>query len=152
MDYITYSVNENPIIAREAGADLGLVRGRAIAFDQAGKVTLAETGGIAIGVGVVSNLEPVLEGDDVFIQVAAIGLVKVGAAVQAGAFLAPATGGMLVPASAGDAYIAVALQAAAANSLVQAIVRMGTVPAAVSEPIPAPDADPISDSDPASTT
>jgi len=139
MDYITYSVNENPVIAREAGTDLGLVRGRAIAFDATGKVTLAEAGSVAIGIGIVSNLEPALEGDDVFIQVAAIGLVKVGAAVQAGAFLAPSTGGMLIPATAGDAYIAVALQAAAANSLVQAIIRMGTVPtnAPASASIPA---------------
>lgn len=143
MDYITYSANENPIIAREAGEDLGLVRGRAIAFDATGKVTLAETGTIAIGVGVVSNLEPILQGDDVFIQVAAIGFVKVGAAVQAGTFLAPSTGGMLAPAVPGDAYIAVALQAAAANSLVQAMIHMGTVPASAPTPAaPDPSSDP----------
>lgn len=128
MDYITYSVNENPVIAREAGEDLGLVRGRAIAFDTNGKVTLADPSSVAIGVGIVSNLEPVLEGDDVFIQVAAIGLVKVSAAVQAGAFLAPAADGTLIPAASGGAYIAVALQAAAANSLVQAMIRMGIAP------------------------
>lgn len=123
MDYMTDSVNKNPIITKAAGTELPSVRGRAVKFDGTGKVVLAAAGEPAIGVGILVNSEPIAANDDVFVQVSAIGLVTAGAAIQAGDRLAPDANGALIPATSG-ATVALALQSAAtAGELISAIIE-----------------------------
>lgn len=125
MDIYTSSINESPVISIEAGAALEDIRGKAIKFDENGKAALAAAGDFAVGIAILSNDENVSVGNDITVQVRAIGYVKAGAAVKTGDTLAPGTNGALVPAASG-AFMAVAMQEAEAGSLVQALITHGS--------------------------
>lgn len=129
MDYFATSINESPIIALKAGADLADAGGKAIALDADGKAVLAEAGAAAIGVALATSDETIPAGGGLDVQYKDIGLVRVGAAVNPGDSLAPGEGGALTKAT-GGAYIAIALQKASApGELVQAIIERGTAAA-----------------------
>ncbi len=130
MNYITNPVNESPVISRGAGEPLEDVRGKAVKFDADGNIVIAKTGDEAIGIGLISNDLNIPIGNDVDVQVNAIGLVKTGAAVAAGDCLAPSPDGSLTAAGSGTPYIAVAIQASsAAGAIIQAVISRGTAKA-----------------------
>ncbi len=125
MDIYTSSINESPVISMEAGAALEDIRGKAIKFDENGKAVLAAAGDFAVGIAILSNDKNVPEGDNITVQVRAIGLVKTGAEIKAGDALAPDANGALVPASSG-AFMAVAMGEAEAGAFAQALITHGS--------------------------
>ncbi len=127
MDYITTAINESPVISVEAGAALTDARGRAVKFDDNGKIVIAEAGDAAVGITVISNAESIEKGRYLDVQIRAVGLVKAGAAIKKGDRLGPDANGALVPVTSG-AYIATAIQeAAAAGPFIQAIIERGSI-------------------------
>lgn len=124
MEYLTYSVNESPVLLMEAGAALSDVRGRAVKFDANGHVILAAAGEDAIGIALLSNEESIPVGGDVHVQYKDIGYVKAGAALSAGDCLVSDANGAFTAAVSG-AYIAIALESAAEGAFPQAIITHG---------------------------
>lgn len=113
MTYLATSINESPVISDKAGAVLADVRGRAVKFNDEGKLVMAAAGDSVIGVGIMTNDVNIEAGRDVDVQIKDIGLVYAGAAIKKGAELAPGADGVLVPATSG-AICAIALEAAEA--------------------------------------
>ncbi len=130
MDYISTAINDSPLITVRAGAALTDVRGRAVKFDDSGKLVVAAAGDAAIGVAALSNDENVPEGGYIDIQLWAVGYVRTGTAVKPGDALAPDADGAFIPAADGGAYYAVALQPAAAGAFVRAHITGGVKSAA----------------------
>ncbi len=130
MDYFSTAINDSPLITVRAGAALTDVRGRAVKFDDSGKLVAAAAGDTALGVATLSNDENIPEGGYLDIQLWAVGLVRTGAAVKPGDALAPDADGAFIPAAGGSAYSAVALQPAAAGAFVRAHVTKGVKSAA----------------------
>jgi len=125
MEYVTTSINESPVISAQAGAELEDVRGKAVKFDANDRIVLAGAGEEALGVAIISNDETIPEGGDLDIQLWAIGFVKAGAAFKSGDTLSSDANGAFKPAESGDAYIAIALQAAAPGTMAQAVITHG---------------------------
>ncbi len=125
MEIYTSSINESPVTSIEAGAALEGIRGKAIKYDENGKAALAAAGDFAIGIAIISNDENVSVGDDITVQVRAIGYIKVGAAVKAGDALTPDANGALIPAVSG-AFMAIAMQEAEAGTFVKALITHGS--------------------------
>lgn len=122
MTYLATSINESPVIVDKAGAVIADVRGKAVKFDDNGKLVLAGAGEAAIGVGIMTNDENIAAGADVHVQIKDIGLVYAGAAIKKGAKLSADANGALVPATDGEA-VAIALDAAAtAGVYIKAII------------------------------
>lgn len=113
MVYLATSINESPVISDKAGAPIEDVRGRAVKFNAEGHVVLCAAGDTALGVGIMTNAKGIAAGEDVDIQIKAIGLVRAGAAISKGAELAPGEDGKFVPAGTGDFVRAIALDSAA---------------------------------------
>ncbi len=130
MDYFATTVNDSPLVSVKAGAALTDVRGRAVKFDDNGRLVLAAAGDTPLGVAALSNYEDIPEGGDVDIQLWAVGYVKTGAAVRPGNELAPDGDGAFIPAADGDAYSAIALKTAAAGAFVSAHITSGVKTAA----------------------
>ncbi len=127
MDFITSSVNESPVISAEAGAALTDARGKAVKFDDDGKIVIAGAGDAAVGIAVISNAETIEKGRYLEVQIRAVGLVKAGAAISCGDKLAPDANGALVPAASGT-YIGTAIQEApSAGAFIQAIIERGCI-------------------------
>lgn len=112
------------MISQVAGAAIADIRGRAVKFDENGRIVLAGAGEAALGVGIMTNDETILSGQDVDIQIKDIGMVYAGGAVAKGAQLAADANGAFVAASGSDAVIAIALDAAgAAGVFIQAFLK-----------------------------
>lgn len=117
-----HPIVESSTIVCPAAADAADIRGKAIVLNQEGKAALAAGGsapivGIALLSAGASNLPEgnggVKAGEDVDIQVAAMGYASAGAEIKPGQALTANADGDLVPASAGDYVAATALRAAA---------------------------------------
>ena len=122
MTYLATSINESPVIVEKAGAQIADVRGKAVKFDDNGKIILAGAGEAAIGVGIMTNDENIAAGADVHVQIKDIGLVCAGAAIKKGAKLSADANGALITAADGEA-VAIALDAAAAAGVyIKAII------------------------------
>lgn len=112
MNYLATSINESPVIVDKAGAAIADVRGRAVKFDENGKIVLAAAGDTVLGVGIMTNDVDIKAEQDVHVQIKDIGLVYAGAEIKKGAELAAGADGAMVPATEG-AVCAIALDAAA---------------------------------------
>lgn len=122
MTYLATSINESPVIVDKAGAVIADVRGKAVKFDDNGKIVLAGAGEAAIGVGIMTNDENIAAGADVHVQIKDIGLVCAGAEIKKGAKLQADASGALITATEGEP-VAIALDAAAAAGVyVKAII------------------------------
>lgn len=113
MAYTGTGINTSATIVEAAGAKADF-RGKAVKYDENGKVVLAGAGEAAIGVVIITNAEESNVGDDVDIQVKEIGLGKAGEAITKGTELAASADGSLVKATSGQFVIGVALDSAAA--------------------------------------
>lgn len=116
MTYLATSINESPVIVDKAGAAIADVRGRAVKFDDNGKIVLCGAGEVALGIGIMTNDTDIEPDRDVDIQIKDIGLVYAGAEIKKGAELATGADGVMVPAESG-AVCAIALEAAAAAGI-----------------------------------
>lgn len=113
MVYLATSINQTPVITDKAGATIEDVRGRAVKFDAEGNIVLCAAGETALGVGIMTNAKGIAPGEDVDIQIKAIGLVRAGDAIEKGAELTSGADGNFVVAGTGDFVRAIALEAAA---------------------------------------
>ena len=113
MAYTGTGINTSATIVEAAGAAADF-RGKAVKYDENGKIVLAGAGEVAIGVGIITNAEESKVGEDVDIQVKEIGLGLAGGAITKGAELAADAQGKLVKATAGQFVIGVALDSATA--------------------------------------
>lgn len=122
MTYLATSINESPVIVDKAGAAIVDVRGRAVKFNDEGKIVLAGAGEAALGVGIMTNDENIAIGADVHVQIKDIGLVYAGAEIKKGVKLQADANGALIPVADGEP-VAIALDAAAtAGIYIKAII------------------------------
>lgn len=126
MNYTSTPVNDSATVFLTAGAVLSDVRGRAVQFDTNGKIIFAETDGIPLGIATISNSSDIAIGEDIEVQVSAIGIVRAGATIVAGNALAFDETGALIPAAADTSYIAIALQGGTIGALIPALLVRGT--------------------------
>ena len=123
MTYLATSINESPVIVDVAGAVLADVRGRAVKFDENGAIAMCGAGEAPLGIGIMTNDVNIPAGEDVHVQIKAMGLVYAGAEIKKGAELEVGADGAFVPAADGK-VAAIALEAAAnAGIFVKAILK-----------------------------
>jgi hypothetical protein len=114
MAYLNTQINDSATIVAPAGTASIDYRGKAVTFDENGNFVLAGAGAAVIGIGIVTNDEVSVVGNDVVAQVKEMGRGVSGAAITVGQELASNATGQLVPATAGQFVIATALEGAAA--------------------------------------
>lgn len=112
MSYYGTTINDSPVIAGEAAADLSGAEFLAAKFDSNGKIVKASTAGENV-LGLLGAEEGNHHdaGDTVSVQIKGCGLWKAGAAVAAGAELATDANGKAVTATSGAFILAIALEA-----------------------------------------
>lgn len=125
MNYISTPVNDSPTISLTAGAALSDVRGRAVQFDTNGKIILAAADNIPLGIATISNVSDIASGEDVEVQVSAIGMVRAGAAIAPGNTLSPDSTGSFIPTD--GSYMAIALQGGTVGAYISALLVRGAV-------------------------
>lgn len=132
--YIGTSINESPVIAAQAGAEIKDGALLAVAMDATGVKTVAKAGDVAVGL-LIPETDTVAAGDTVTIQVKDMGLWKAGAAVAAGDLLTPDAAGKATKAAAGNFILAQALEAAtAADQVIRVqIIKAGFAAAAAAD-------------------
>lgn len=111
--YIGTSVNESPVIAGIAAADIADGSMLAVSMDDTGIKAVANAGDVAVGI-LIAETDGVKQGDTVTVQIKDIGLWKTGAAVSAGDLLTPDANGKATKAAAGNFILAQAMEAATA--------------------------------------
>lgn len=112
--YIGTSINESPVIAGIAAADIADGAMLAVSMDAEGIKTVATAGGIAAGLLIAEADDKIAKGDTVTVQIKDIGLWKAGAAVAAGDLLTPDAAGKATKAASGNFVLAQAMEAATA--------------------------------------
>ena len=122
MVYTSNMINTSATIVGKAASAITDPRGKAIKFDADGKMVLAGAGDECIGIAIVTNDEVIEAGQDIDVQVTAMGVGLAGAAITAGAPLASDANGKLVPASGDAAVVAYALEAATTGKLTRLIL------------------------------
>lgn len=111
--YIGTSVNESPVIAGIAAADITDGSMLAVSMDDTGVKAVTNAGGVAVGI-LIAETDSVKQGDTVTVQIKDIGLWKTGAAVSAGDLLTPDASGKATKAASGNFILAQAMEAATA--------------------------------------
>ena len=126
MSYTGTTINESPVIAGEAGDNLGEAAFLAVAFDTDGKMKLPAAGDVPIGI-LSPETEDVSTGDSLTVQIKDIARWKSSGTFPAGAELSSDTDGMAEAAASGGFVLAVALEpAATAGQVVQVqIIKSG---------------------------
>jgi len=131
MAYFGTNINQSPVIAGVAGAAINGGAFKIVKFDGSGKIVPASVAGEPV-LGILPAQTPdLVSGDDVTVQVAAIGKVMAGAAVTKGAQVMTDTSGRVVPATAAKYILGIALEpAAAAGAVINVLIRgSGYMPA-----------------------
>lgn len=114
MSYIGTSINESPVIAKQAGVKILDGAFLAVALNTEGNVTLATAGVNALGVLPAETPETVDKDGTLTIQIKDIGLWKAGGVINAGAEITSNADGKAVVAVSGNFITAIALEAAEA--------------------------------------
>lgn len=129
--YIGTSINESPVIAGIAAADIEGGSMLAVSMDADGIKTIAKAGDVAVGLLIAETDDIAFKGDTVTVQIKDVGLWKVGAAVAAGDLLSADATGKAVKAAAGNFILAQAMEAAtAADQIIHVqIIKAGYAPA-----------------------
>ena len=127
MAYFGASINEQPVLAEVAGAEIALGSGKAVKYDTDGNVVLAGAGEAICGILLMQTDEKVAAGDIVTVQFKSIGMVAAGGEFKKGDALSVDANGAFVKATDGKA-VARALEAGEAGTFVRAhICVMPTV-------------------------
>ena len=119
MAYFGASINEQPVLAEVAGADIELGSGKAVKYDTDGNVVLAGADEAICGVLIMQTEEKVPAGDIVTVQFKDIGIVAAGGDFVKGDALSVDANGAFVKAADGKA-VARALEAGTAGTFVRA--------------------------------
>lgn len=129
MSYYGTTINDSPVIAGVAAADLSGAEFLAAKFDNNGKIVKASTAGECV-LGLLGAEEGNHKaGETVSVQIKECGLWKAGGSIAAGAELATDANGKAVTADEGDYILAIALEAGSSNDVIKVqIVKSGYVP------------------------
>ena len=119
MAYFGASINEQPVLAEVAGAEIAAGSGKAVKYNSEGKVVLAGAGEAICGVLIMQTEEKVATGDIVTVQFKDIGIVAAGGTFAKGDALSADANGAFVKATSGKA-VARALDAGSAGTFVRA--------------------------------
>lgn len=119
MAYFGASINEQPVLAEIAGAEIVNGSGKAVKYDADGNVVLAGAGEAICGVLIMQVQREVAVGDDVTVQFKDIGYVLAGGDIAKGDALEVGADGAFVKAASGKA-VARALAAGAEGEYVHA--------------------------------
>lgn len=103
MAYFGASINEQPVLAELAGAQIESGAGKAVKYDTDGNVVLAGADEAICGVLIMQTEETVLAGDIVTVQFKDIGIVAAGGEIKKGDALSVDANGAFVKASDGEA-------------------------------------------------
>lgn len=126
MAYFGTNINESPVIAGVTGAAIVGGAFKVVKFDTNGKVVLAGVAGEPVLGVLPAQTDDLASGDDVTVQVAAIGKVKAGAAVKKGALLMTDASGLAITATAAKYIFGIALEdAAASGALINVLIKGG---------------------------
>lgn len=119
MEYFGTTINESPVIAGAlASAIEGQVAFRAVAFDENGALVIATEQAVPVGIATPDAGEDRKAGDEITVQVTAMGIAKAGEALKRGDALAAGADGKLVKAASGKFILGFALTNAAADGSV----------------------------------
>lgn len=119
MAYFGASINEQPVLAEVAGAEIALGSGKAVKYDADGNVVLAGADEAICGILLMETDEKVAVGDVVTVQFKDIGMVAAGGEFKKGDALSVGANGAFVKAASGKA-VARALEAGEAGTFVRA--------------------------------
>lgn len=127
MEYFGTTINDSPVIAGTlASAVEGQVAFKAVAFDENGALTIATDSTVPVGIATPDAGEDRKAGDEITVQVTAIGIAVAGGAIKRGDALAAGEGGKLVKATSGKFILGFALtDATAGNSVTVQITKSG---------------------------
>lgn len=135
MTRIGTTINNSPTIVAVAAAAMPGGRGKAVKFDNNGKIVLCSTAGeVAAGIIILQGDTDIAAGEEVSVQIKDIGMAVAGAAVKVGDPLAADASGKFVKATDGQFIVGYAVSAAsAADRMFQMqITKGGYMPAAAS--------------------
>lgn len=119
MAYFGTTINESPVIAGTlASAVEGQVAFHAVAFDTNGKLVIANASATPIGIATPDAGEAREAGDEITVQVSAIGIALAGGTIKKGEPLASDANGKLVKATSGKFILGFALTDATADKAV----------------------------------
>lgn len=125
--FTSHPIEESVTITGKAAVDIPDVRGKAVVYDENGNIVLASAPtkpilGIALITSGATNAPDengaVKAGEDIDIQVSALGFASAGAAIKPGAPLTTNSTGDLVPAVDGNFVVATALNTASEGGAV----------------------------------
>ena len=119
MAYFGASINEQPVLAEVAGAEIVAGSGKAVKYDTEGNVVLAGAGEAICGILLMQTDEKVAAGDIVTVQFKDIGYVAAAGDFVKGDALSVDANGAFVKAADGKA-VARALEAGSAGTFVRA--------------------------------
>lgn len=119
MAYFGASINEQPILAEVAGAEIAAGSGKAVKYNSDGNVELAGAGEAICGILIMQTDETVKAGDIVTVQFKDIGYVAAAGDFAKGDALSVGADGKFVKAADGKA-VARALEAGSAGKFVKA--------------------------------
>lgn len=122
MSYINHAVNESPTIVGKAGATIADPHLLAVAIDPTtGKLVLPAAGALCLGIALADS-DPVVDGDDLHVQIKDITFWKAGGTFKRGDLLAADATGKAVLAVTGNKTLAIALQDGASDAIVECAI------------------------------
>lgn len=124
--YIGSSISTSPTFTAEAGAKIDAGAGKAVKFDESGKIVLCSTAGeAALGFLILQTAAVVEAGDSVTVQILGSGQVVAGDTIAAGDLLAVNASGQVTKAASGNSVVGQALAAGTAGGLIDIILCRG---------------------------
>lgn len=126
------AINNSPTLCGVAAAEIADVRGKAVKFDDNGKIVLASKAGeIVAGIAIPTAGDPegkVRAGGTVDYQIKDCGIAIAGAEIKAGVPVMTDANGNVITATAGNFVIGFALNSAEADDWVQIQISKGYFP------------------------
>ncbi len=126
------AINDSPTLCGVAAAEIADVRGKAVKFDENGKIVVASTAGeVVAGIAIPTAGDPegkIAAGDKVDFQIKECGMALAGDVIAAGEPLTTDANGMLKKAVAGNFVIGYAITSAVAGDWVHLQIAKGYCP------------------------
>ncbi len=128
MSYLTHAIDQSPTIRGEAAATIASPAMLAVKFDSNGKLAIPSAGDFCIGI-TLADSEAVAAGDTLNVQIKDICYWISSGSITKGAMLKTDANGKAAAAGAGDAVLAIALEAGSADKPMKVLINHTTVPA-----------------------
>ncbi len=128
---VTYgsTINESSTIAAVAAEEIEDARGKAVKFDENGKIKVCDTENEAVaGIVILQGIKPVKENEEVSVQIKDIGVAVAGGEIKVGDYVATDNQGRLVKATSGFAVGMAVTPATKENALFRVqITKSGVI-------------------------